>query len=209
MITTQAQDTCDNRRMPAWGRVALLLGSWCATVLAGSACARARAVALPERPPLEVPAAPPREVQALGGDAPQPITLPEEPRRPPLPRPPAARPEPPRTGAAPRTEAPIAEVPKPPEEASRPPVAPPTTLQTTPPAAQGEVERAIRQTMTRATTDLGRVDYRALDADGRTQYDTAKRFIQQAEDAIRGKNLVLAKNLADKAAVIAASQAGR
>jgi len=69
---------------------------------------------------------------------------------------------------------------------------------------QGEVERAIRATMTRASADLNRIDYRALDKGARTQYDTAKRFIQQAEDAIRMKNLPFAKNLADKAAVLAA-----
>ena len=57
--------------------------------------------------------------------------------------------------------------------------------------------------MTRASADLNRIDYRALNNDARTQYDTAKRFIQQAEDAIRMKNLPFAKNLADKAAVLA------
>ena len=82
------------------------------------------------------------------------------------------------------------------------------TLQTTPAAEQGEVERAIRATMTRAGGDLNRIDYRALNADARTQYDTAKRFIQQAEDAIRMKNLPFAKNLADKAAVLAAQLCG-
>ena len=61
---------------------------------------------------------------------------------------------------------------------------------------------------TRATADLNRVDYRALNADARTQYDTAKRFIRQAEDAVRAKNLVFAKNLADKAAALAAQLAG-
>ena len=48
-----------------------------------------------------------------------------------------------------------------------------------------------------------------LNADAQTQYDTAKRFIRQAEDALRAKNLVFAKNLADKAAALAAQLAGR
>jgi hypothetical protein len=82
-------------------------------------------------------------------------------------------------------------------------------LRTTPAAEQGEVERAIRATMARASGDLNRVDYRALNADARTQYDTAKRFIQQAEDAIRIKNLPFAKNLVDKAAVLAAQLSGQ
>jgi uncharacterized protein (DUF885 family) len=58
--------------------------------------------------------------------------------------------------------------------------------------------------MIKASADLKRIDYRALNANARTQYDTAKRFIQQAEDAVRMKNLPFAKNLADKAAALAA-----
>jgi hypothetical protein len=91
------------------------------------------------------------------------------------------------------------------------PAAPPatTTLQTTPAAEQGVVERAIRATMARAGADLNRIDYRALNANARTQYDTAKRFIQQADDAIRMKNLPFAKNLADKALALAVQLGGQ
>ena len=60
-----------------------------------------------------------------------------------------------------------------------------------------------------ATAELSRIDYRALNPDARTQYDTAKRFIRQADDAIRSKNLVFAKSFADKAATIAAQLGGR
>jgi len=88
------------------------------------------------------------------------------------------------------------------------PPSPNTVLQTTPAAEQGEVERGIRATMTRATAELSRIDYRVLNADARSQYDTAKRFVQQAEDAIRMKNLPFAKNLADKAAALAAQLGG-
>jgi len=196
---------CENRSVPNPGRILVLTGQACLAALLVSGCARAHAVAMPDRPPLDMPEPPPREVQVRGTEVPQPVALPEEPRRTPLPRPVAPRPEPPRAGTA-RPDTPAqAEAPKTAEETPRPP----TTLQTTPAAAQGEMERAIRATMKRATEDLARVDYRALNADARTQYDTAKRFVQQADDAIRAKNLVLAKNLADKAAVIAASQAGR
>ena len=71
------------------------------------------------------------------------------------------------------------------------------------------MERAIRATMARASAGLNRIDYRALNADARLQYDTAKRFIQQAGDAIRLKNLPFAKNLADKAAVLAVQLAAQ
>jgi len=177
----------DKKRWPLW----LLL-----LVLTVPGCVRARAKTLPAGPPLDVPAPPPRVVLPLEAaaeppPAQPPVPAPEEPRRTPArPRPaPVAPAEPPR----------VAE--EPPRPAATPPAT--TTLQTTPAAEQGEVERAIRATMTRASADLNRIDYRALNKDARTQYDTAKRFIQQAEDAIRMKNLPFAKNLADKAAVLA------
>jgi len=90
----------------------------------------------------------------------------------------------------------------------RPPK-PQTTLQTTPATAEGDVERAIRSALQRATADLNRVDYRALNADARNQYDTAKRWVQLADENIRTKNLVFAKSIAEKAATIAAQLAGR
>jgi hypothetical protein len=71
------------------------------------------------------------------------------------------------------------------------------------------VERGIRASLTRATADLNRIDYRVLNADARTQYDTAKRFVRQANEAMRSKNLLFAKSLADKAAALAAQLAGR
>jgi len=71
------------------------------------------------------------------------------------------------------------------------------------------MERGVRAAIIKASADLNRVDYRALNNDARTQYDTAKRFIRQAEEAIRAKNLVFAKSVADKAVVLAAQLAGR
>jgi len=168
---------------------------------------RARANTVPTGPPLDVPAPPPRIVMPLEAEAtppPQPGPPSDEPRRPPAP--PPARPRPAVPADAPRVA----------EEPARPPTPPATTpppaatnLQTTPAAEQGEVERAIRATMTRAGVDLNRIDYRALNADARTQYDTAKRFIQQADEAIRAKNLPFAKNLADKALTLATQLGGK
>ena len=85
----------------------------------------------------------------------------------------------------------------------------PPTLQTTPATAEGDVERAIGATLAKATSDLNRIDYRALYADARTQYDTTKRFVTQAENAMRKKNLVFARTVADKAAAVAGQLAGR
>ena len=179
-----------------------------------AACAHARANTTPDSPTLEVPAPPGHDVEPV---EPEPVTstpLPgdaEEPRRNP------ARPRP----VAPREPAKAPEPAKPepsrPEPQSEPPkleskpdeTRPALPLQTTPATAEGEAERTIRATMTRATTDLNRIDYRALSADGRSQYDQAKRLLRQADEAMREKNLVFARSVADKAATIATQLARR
>jgi hypothetical protein len=152
-----------------------------------------------------MPASPPREVEASDVETPPPVPLPQEPAHNALPRPAPAReqpraepakPDPPKPDPAP------AEPPKPEE-----PPKPPTLLQTTPAIAEGEMERTIRATLARATSGLNRIDARRLNADARLQYDTAKSFVRQADAAVRAKNLVFAKNLAEKAAVLAAQLA--
>ena len=182
---------------------------FCLSALSLTGCTHAAAKTTPDMPGLEMPAPPPRDVEPAEVDAPPPVPLASEPARstPPRPRaaPPPPRSEPPKSEPAKPEPPPAVEPPKAAEEPARPP----TTLQTTPATAEGEVERAIRAQLQRATADLNRVDYRALNADARTQYDTAKRFARQADDAIRTKNLVFAKNLAEKAATIAAQLAGR
>ena len=149
---------------------------------------------------------PPREVEPIEVETPQPMPLPEEPARTPPPRL-----RPPAREQAPRTDPPRAEPPKtePPVEAPKPeePAKPPALLQTTPPNTEGDLERAIRATLTRAQTDLNRIDAARLNADARVQYETAKSFIRQAEQAVRAKNLLFAKSVADKAAVLAAQLA--
>jgi hypothetical protein len=182
---------------------------WLLVVMAPLAvgCTHAQAKTTPDMPALAMPAPPPHDVEPTEVETPPPVSLATEPAHntPARPRPAAPpRPEPPKAEPA-KPEPPVVESPKPPEEPPRPP----TTLQTTPATAEGEVERGIRASLQRATADLNRVDYRALNADARTQYDTAKRFARQADDAIRVKNLVFAKNLAEKAATIAAQLAGR
>jgi DNA polymerase-3 subunit gamma/tau len=157
---------------------------------------------------LDVPPAPERDIERAEVEAPPPpqppAPAPESPRtQPPRPRPAPAR-EQPRVEPKPEPAPPV-ETPKPAEE----PRAPASTLQTTPATVEGELERGVLATLTRATNELNRIDYRVLNADARIQYDTAKRFVRQAEEAVKTKNLVFAKNLADKAATIADQLAGR
>jgi hypothetical protein len=185
--------------------LSLLLAS---TVTAG--CFRTAAKTTPDGPPLDVPAAPAREAEPSDAETPLPVPLISEPARnaPARPRPATrepARSEPPKVEPPKVEPPPVVEPPKPAEE----PPKPPANLQTTPAQAEGEVERTIRASLTRANADLNRIDYRVLNADARTQYDTAKRFIRQADDALKTKNLVFAKNLADKAAALAAQLGGR
>lgn len=187
-------------------RVFLHLG---AVVVAGAtfaSCAHAVASTVVELPPLEMPEPPPRVVEVIEPE-PLPVTsLPEEPRtnvrsRPAQPaRPDAPRPEPPKTDPI------VAETPKPADDSPKPP---PTTLQTTPTQREGEVERRIRILVAQARNDLNRVNYQALNTDARNQYDMAKRFATQAEEAVRTRNLMFATNLADKAAGLAAQLLGR
>jgi hypothetical protein len=176
-------------------------------------CARTKAKAIADAPPLAMPEPPPRDVELNESEPPQPVSLPQEPARAATPRPRPATPiREPRANDGAKVEAPKVEaapVIEPPKPAEEPPKPPATTLQTTPATAEGEVERNIRATLSRATVDLSRIDYRILNADARTQYDTAKSFIRQADAAVRAKNLLFAKNLADKAAALAVQLGGK
>ena len=188
----------------AGGAVLLMLagGLW------STACARAQAKAVPDPPALDMPAPPPRVVEVSDPGIPPPLPLPVEPERNPPPR---SRPSPPAKAEAPKPDPPKADQPvvdvKPAEEPSK--AAPATTLQTTPAEREGEIEGRIRAALYKATADLGRVNYQNLNADARNQYDTAKGFIRQAEDAQRTRNLDFARNLAEKAAALASQLAGR
>jgi hypothetical protein len=181
-------------------------------LIAGSvaACAHGEAKTIVELPPLAMPEAPPRVVEATEPQQPPMVSLPDEPRTTLGPRPsaPAQRTETPRPVEPPKADQVATDPGKPAEEPAK--VSPPPTgLQTTSTQREGEVERRVRVLVAQATNDLNRVNYQALNADARNQYDTAKRFATQAEEALRARNLVFASNLADKAAALAAQLLGR
>ena len=113
----------------------------CALWLSG--CTHAQAKTTPDGPALDMPAPPPRDVEAVDTDVPPPIPPPGEPAR---------RPIPPRrpVATAPRTEPPKTEPPvveSKPDESPKP--GPSSTLQTTPAGAEIEMERSIRSTLGR------------------------------------------------------------
>ena len=166
----------DVRLLP---RLAVLI-----VALGGStACATLHARTKPDGPPLDTPAPPPRAIvpAEVGTQAPVAPAV----RRSTQEAPPASAPA---TAIAPASP--------PPADAST------RTLQTT--ANSGEAEQKVRALLTNAARDLSRIDYRRLGADARSQYDFAKRFSEQAEDAMRARNFVFAEQLADKAASLAA-----
>jgi hypothetical protein len=155
--------------------------------------------------PLDMPEPPPRVVEVHEPEAPPPISLPEEPVRNtptrPRPTPAADNPRPPQP-TPPETPADAA---KPEELTPRP--AP--TLQTTPTQREEELERRIKGMLGQAMADLNRINYQNLSADGRSQYDLAKRFVSQADDALKAKNLAFASTVAEKAVTLAMQLAGR
>jgi hypothetical protein len=149
-----------------------------------------------EVPPLDPPPPPPRVVAVY---TPEPEPLPVAPAveaAPPM-RPPArpARPE--------QKPEPATSTPDPVEAITRPPSGPSLTM--TPTAgSEPQTAAAIRDLLGRAARDLSRVNSASLNNDGRAQYDQARRFMQQAEEALKVRNVVFAGKLADKAATMAA-----
>src|SRR5262249_55007029 len=144
----------------------------------------AKAVTMPTV--LDIPEPPPRVVEVHEPETPPPIPLPEEP----------ARATPTRPAPNPRASEPARPAPPPPPEtpadASKPEEATPrpaTTLQTTPTQREEEVERGVQGKLDQATADLNRINYQSLSSDGRTQYDQARRFVSQAREALKNKNL--------------------
>jgi hypothetical protein len=165
------------------------------TVSLGACAAKAQVRTEVPLPLLDPPAPPPRVVAVY--PEPEPIVVvpaaePATPARPPV-RPP--RPE--------QKPEPTATASDPVETVARPVSGPSLTLTPTP-GSEAQTVTAIRDLLGRATRDLSRVNVSSLNSDGRAQYDTARRFIQQAEDALNKRNIVFAGKLADKAATMAA-----
>jgi hypothetical protein len=82
-------------------------------------------------------------------------------------------------------------------------------LRTPETADDQQASRQVRDTLERARGLLQQIDYRRLGREARAQYDTAKQFMDHAEEALRARNYVAAKYLADKADTIARQLSGR
>jgi len=171
--------------------------------LMGSACAKKEAVVAPPPAPLEVPVVPPRLVGPV---------MVEEPELPQL-EIPEVKPTRPRPRPVAKGDDPVVKVEPPPDSTTKPndPGTPPASSGT--PAAAGpapllrtpdtandaEVSRQVKATLARAGDNLNKINYNGLNQGAKGQHDTARRFIAQAEDALKSKNLVFARYLAEKA----------
>ena len=167
-----------------------------ALTVGGAACtARAQVpVPEPELPVLDPPPAPPRIVAIyVEPEEPVAVEVPSAPDPAAPPRPQQARPATP----PPTTPTPVV------TEGPPPPPAPPLTLTPTP-GTEAKTEASIRALLGQVARDLGRVNPSGLSGDSRTQYDAARRFVEQSEEALKVRNLVYASKLADKAAAMAA-----
>ena len=186
--------------------LSLVLAAACASTSASSA----------KREPLAVPPPPPRVLAPTTEIAEQPIAPVEEPV-PPLPR--VARP--PResrseakptggttetSGAGPTTPAGTPAAPAPATGSTAPGAPELRTVQT---PDDGKGTRQVRETIDRAQATLGRVDYGRLPKASQLQYDMAKRFIEQAEEALKTRNYTAAQLMAEKADTIARELATR
>lgn len=164
------------------------------TASLGACAAKAQVRSEVEVPLLDPPPPPPRVVAAYPEPEPLAISPAAEPVAPSKPPPRPARPE--------QKPEPANAAPEPVEALPRP--APPPSLTLTPsPGSEAQTVTAIRDLLGRAARDLSRVNAGALNSDGRSQYETARRFLEQAEDALKARNIVFAGRLADKAATMA------
>jgi hypothetical protein len=170
--------------------------------LAAAGCASAQAARPgPVGPPLAVPAAPPRVVTAVPEPAAETSAAGA-----------TAAAEPPDTAPASAVApAPSAPRPAPAAAAAPAPAAEPSPSRNLQAGGAGGGDAAlaaIRTELRRAARDLALVDYNALSGAGRLQYEQSRRFSQQAETALRDRNLAFAATLAEKAAALAAELAG-
>jgi outer membrane biosynthesis protein TonB len=177
-------------------------------MLAGACTKQPPRVTAEPPPALEVPVIPPRVLAPLP-DEPAEQTTPEPaeeeppaPRRTPRPRRPEARPEQPSVEPA-KPEA----GPEPAQEAKPAPAE--GVVRTPETRNEPEIARKVRELLAGARRDLKQVNVPALGRDARAQYDTAQRFIDQAEGALSVRNYMFANYLADKAEALARGLLGR
>jgi hypothetical protein len=209
MTTLHVPRLSRGRRL-SWLCARVLFAIWLLGIGLSSAagCAKAQARTAPDGPPLDMPPPPARVIAPVD----EPIAATPAELTEPAPAPPSTNRRPARRPATAETtqkpDVPAAAPAEPAVPEATPtdgrPIEPPPTLR-----APGSAEKPIRDRLSLAQSNLSRVDYAKLSEDGRSQYEQSKRFIQQAEQALKDQNFVFAQTLADKAAQIATELLGR
>ena len=180
----------------------MLRGAVRGVILMGLACVAACA-SNPARSsvtnPLEVPEPPPRvamdPVPAVAEAPP-----PEAPETTAPATPVAAAPTSPRVPATstppPPVNPPVAQTPEPART-------PPPELRPAGPAGKTLTVAQVRERLVRTKRKLDSIDRRRLNAGKQADYDSARRFLEQANDAVKLNNLLLAESSVDKAETLA------
>ena len=151
--------------------------------------------------PLEIPEPPPRvamdPVPAVIAEPPPPV--PERPAATPASKPAATPASPPAAAATPPAvqPPPVITPPEPPRAGPPPELRPAGPEGRTPTAAQ------VRDRLVRTRQKLDSIDRARLNAGKRTDYDSARRFLSQADAAVKDNNLLLAESSVEKAETLA------
>ena len=71
------------------------------------------------------------------------------------------------------------------------------------PAAQTTTAAQVSEVLRRTKQKLDAIDRRRLNAGKQADFDSARRFLEQAEGAVKANNLLLAQSSAEKAETLA------
>jgi hypothetical protein len=154
--------------------------------------------------PLAVPAPPPREPTPL-----IPVTVPPADTAAPAPtarttEPPSPSSTQPVAAPAPATSAPPVVAVTPPAPAvAAPPATPPPELRSAGPTGRTLTAAQVGDGIGRAKRKLDAINRARLSAGQSADYDSARRFLDQAADAVKANNLLLAQSLVEKAETLA------
>jgi hypothetical protein len=193
--------TISTARRHSWQGLAIAVVCLAAT----AGCARTKAVAAPAVVALDVPPPPARvistppepvaPVESTTVERPAPATRPSRAARSTAARPEAPKPAEPGHAES-GSDAPASATP----EAAP---APAPLLRTPQTADESNAERRTNDVLGRAKQLLDRVNPATLGQQPRQQHETARRFVEQAQQALVERNYVLASYLADKAETLA------
>jgi hypothetical protein len=81
--------------------------------------------------------------------------------------------------------------------------APAPELRPAGPAARALTSTQLRESLDRTKRKLDAIDRRRLNAGKRADYDSARRFLSQADGAAKANNLMLAQSSVEKAEALA------